>query len=376
MDSADSPPLLRPLPRRPFQNRGNSSNASSEAATSHPPTPRLPNSTEEDPKNGDISRTRSIINLTSSTLFGIYAPSSFQESSAPATPWGTGAETPIRNGSMDGFPSPRGGPRGSELEARLLGNQGLEKRAGSPSSGHAPKSLPWTLLLGAMRVSVLFGFGLAFGAIIAHLHDNRHLAPVQVEGLNRESWRYLAFWGICGVVLGNLLPWVDVVWGTAECEASSIKPRGLNGVEWNDVVRSVGAFVGIAFAIRKLPWSSPLQLSLTLALANPFLWYLLDRTTAGFTLSTLIGLLGTSITLAINPALIPAPTDTYTSSNQTEPLAFNLQQARTLPEVQDALGGLFSYERVGVVIWMASVFFWSCICFGSIGRLLVRERRR
>jgi hypothetical protein len=80
------------------------------------------------------------------------------------------------------------------------------------------------------------------------------------------------------------------------------------------------------------------------------------------------------MTLAINPALIPAPTDTYTSSNHTVPLAFKLQQARSLPEVQDALEGLFSYERVGVVIWIASVFFWSCVCFGSIGRLLVRER--
>jgi hypothetical protein len=294
---------------------------------------------------------------------------------------------------VDGYPSSRGGPpRGSDLEARLL--RGAARvdtdlkpslRTGSPTSGgphQAPKSLASVILRSCIRVIMLFCFGLAYGGIIAHLHDNRNVAPIKVTGLNRASWRYLAFWGVAGVVMGSLLPWVDEIWGTedsttSESTSAETRPRGLNAVEWNDVVRSVGAFVGVAFAIRKLPWSSPLQLSLTLALANPFLWYLLDRTTAGFTLSTAVGLLGTSALLAINPALIPAPTDTYASpANYTAPFALrHIKQARSLPEMQDALGSLLSYERVGVATWIASVLFCSCVCFGNIGRLLVPEGR-
>jgi hypothetical protein len=417
-----SPPLLRPLPRRPFQLPSNSSNSSSVAAAdSHPPTPRVERSlgVDDTDTKSDISRTRSIINLTSSTLFGIYAPSSFDaQSSTPATPWGTGAETPSRKESVDGFPSSRGGPpRGSDLEARLLrGTARVDTdlkpslKTGSPVSGgphHAPKSLASVILRSSIRVVMLFCFGLAYGGIIAHLHDNRNVAPIKVTGLNRASWRYLAFWGVAGVVMGSLLPWVDKIWGSedgknSEGSSAETRPRGLNAVEWNDVVRSVGAFVGVAFAIvsalsvffvagtalkviqanndtsqRKLPWSSPLQLSLTLALANPFLWYLLDRTTAGFTLSTAVGILGTSALLAINPALIPAPTDTYASpANYTAPFALrHIQQARSIPEMQDALGSLLSYERVGVATWIASVLFCSCVCFGNIGRLLVPESR-
>jgi hypothetical protein len=263
MDSPEqsSPPLLRPRPLRPFQQRSNSSNSST-PADSHPPTPKVDRSLNvEDATDSksDISRTRSIINLTSSTLFGIYAPSSFDAQSSPATPWGTGAETPSRKESVDGFPSPRGGPpRGSELEARLLrGTGGQTKpsvRTGSPITGglhQAPKSLVSVIFRAVTRVVVLFCFGLAYGGIIAHLHDNRNVAPVKVTGLNRASWRYLAFWGVAGVVMGSLLPWVDEIWGRGKCAETSSenRPRGLNGVEWNDVVRSVGAFVGVAFAI-------------------------------------------------------------------------------------------------------------------------------
>jgi hypothetical protein len=282
MDSPEqaSPPLLRPLPRRPFQQqRSPSSNGSSIAAPeSQPPTPRQDNSlgVEDAESKGDISRSRSIINLTSSTLFGIYAPSSFDAQSLPQTPWGTGAETPSRKESVDGYPSPRGGPpRGSDLEARLLRgtaevNRDLKPsgRAGSPISGgahHAPKSLISVIFQECTRIIVLFCFGLAYGGIIAHLHDNRNVAPVKVTGLNRASWQYLAFWGVAGVVMGSLLPWVDDIWGRhdgkgSESAGTETRPRGLNAVEWNDVVRSVGAFVGVAFAIVSFSSSLPILL--------------------------------------------------------------------------------------------------------------------
>jgi len=375
-----SPPLLRPLPRRPFQQQHSasshtSSNADTTSQSSHPQWlgSDLPDSQGE---KDDISRSRSIINLTSSTLFGIYAPSSFNDASAPPTPWGTGAETPVRHDSLDDFANPRGEPRSSEIEARLLrekqGNNG-EERTTSPGGiqqHHAPKSAASIVLRGILRVVLLFCFGLAYGGLIAHLHDNRNVAPVRVEGLNRASWRYLAFWGIAGVGMGSLLPWVDArrqLGSSSQRTDRDARPAtGLNSVQWNDVVRSVGAFVGVAFAIRKLPWSSPLQLTLTLALVNPFLWYLVDRTPTGLTLSTLISTLGTATILTVNPALVPSPTDHFTPSS-----ASGNYTAATRNGGTGSGNGILSSESVGVATWIASVLFCACVCFGSIGRLLV-----
>jgi hypothetical protein len=74
------------------------------------------------------------------------------------------------------------------------------------------------------------------------------------------------FWGISGVALGSLLPWIDGLWdenfeNTSELSQSrrerssppeeddELDSSGLFGADWTPVVRSVGAFVGIAFAI-------------------------------------------------------------------------------------------------------------------------------
>ena len=131
-----------------------------------------------------------------------------------------------------------------------------------------------------------------------------------------------------GVVLGGLLPWVDVFWEEVLGSDIDVFPSSSNsssgssgvsnalqddpssssstkeqdpdeqwqpggsersglGADWNPVVRSVGAFVGIAFAIRRLPWQSTLQVSLTLALVNPVLW-LPDRSIEAW-LSAVVG---------------------------------------------------------------------------------------
>jgi len=124
---------------------------------------------------------------------------------------------------------------------------------------------------------------------------------------------------------------------------------------------------------RKLAWSSTLQLSLTLGLANPFLWYLLDRTSAGFTLSAAIGLVGTIILFFVNPSVIPVPTSSLIHGNATSTSvtgsAIGMAGITTLE-------ALLHSEGVGVAAWIASVLFCSCVCFGNIGRLLVRERLR
>jgi hypothetical protein len=271
MDSTQSsPPLLRPLPRRPFQLPSDSSTESSHPATPHNPGDALQPEDGGEKDKGEIERTRSILNLTSSTLFGIYAPSAFDSASQPQTPWGTGAETPLHRGSLDGYPSARGGFREGELDERLLRDSlrtsGLDRRGSAGLSPthtvgghHVPRSTASVVLDTALRVVILFVCGLAYGALVAHLHDDRHVAPVRMEGLDLERWRYLAFLGVASVVLGLVLPWVDGLGAEADSHIpvkstarSTISTSALNAVEWNDVVRTMGAFIGVAYAIVRI----------------------------------------------------------------------------------------------------------------------------
>jgi hypothetical protein len=72
--------------------------------------------------------------------------------------------------------------------------------------------------------------------------------------VDRRSQTYLASWGLFGVALGSLLPYVDLVWD-AQKKGSQVEENETEthdspiSEQINDVVRSVAAFVGIAFAI-------------------------------------------------------------------------------------------------------------------------------
>lgn len=68
------------------------------------------------------------------------------------------------------------------------------------------------------------------------------------------------FWGISGVLMGSALPWVDDLYSEyfpGDEGKNVVDPGGEEGegedeglaARWTPVVRSVGAFVGIAFAI-------------------------------------------------------------------------------------------------------------------------------
>jgi hypothetical protein len=367
----DSIPTLRPRPRRPFEL--STSGPPSPSATPPTDSPSFPSqlsaALSSKDGNGTPSRTRSILNLTSSTLFGIYGEE-------PSTPWGAGAETPIeaKEISLD-IPDTvmANGPNGMKRRRRstALAQRHVPLRAKRGLKGY------WLPLIG--RVTALFGVGMLYGMLVSHLHDRQDIAPVKVEGIDRTAWPYYVFWGLAGVLLGEALPQLDAMWDGDEDEdieereedvrrrnAGSSRKQGM--VAWNDVVRSVGAFVGIAFAIRKLPWQSTLQLSLTLALANPAIWFLVDRSPPGFILSALVSLGGTGMLLGVNPALIPSPS----------PRPVLHERARNATALlngsEELVLGLFTQESVGMATWIASVLFVSCVCFGNIGRKLAPRR--
>ena len=119
---------------------------------------------------------------------------------------------------------------------------------------------------------------------------------------------------------------------------------------------------------RRLPWQSTSQVSLTLALVNPVLWYLVDRSKPGFLLSMLVGLAGTAIALGVNPEIVPSPAAPSPRAGATN-----------VSYVSGGYDGLISNESIGVGIWIASVLFCSSVCFGNIGRRLAcapTSRRR
>lgn len=235
------PQIIRPKPRRPFAQ-----------TPQQPPSPLLSPSAPDDTP----SRTHSILNLTSSTLLGIYSPTGYQSDREElSTPWGTGAETPSIS-----FSSPISPVSPSSSKQ-------IYRRKSVAPPPPAPSTTSMIFSFGSRSV-LLFGMGMLYGLLVRHLHDDRQLAPFQVEGIikPRNDWRYLVFWGVSGVALGSLLPWVDGLWEenseasttglergerstSPDSEEVELDSSGLFGADWTPVIRSVGAFVGIAFAI-------------------------------------------------------------------------------------------------------------------------------
>jgi hypothetical protein len=282
--STQQPRIYRPIPRRNFSTQTDVSDSPAHAFV--PSTPPLVAETQNRPSDflaqlnarllgaynaglnlnddGDAEgapppRNKSLMNLTKSTLFGIYNDdeSTPVEQSVPETPWGTGAETPGRRASgANRWDSGTDSPAlGLTMQPRRKNNARAPR---SPSSRHAPRPQRkgvWKYTVSLVKLAALFLFGVTYGVIVSHLHDTRELAAVRVEGVDRGSWIYLASWGLAGLVLGSCLPYVELTWGgqaasgREEDGAPEHETETSFSEQWTDIVRSVGAFLAIAFAI-------------------------------------------------------------------------------------------------------------------------------
>ncbi|RLV94108.1 Protein NSG2 [Spathaspora sp. JA1] len=106
---------------------------------------------------------------------------------------------------------------------------------------------------------------------------------------------------------------------------------------FNDLIRSCITFLGISYAIRKIEWSSFLQVSIVWSLLNPGLWLLLDGTPSGF-LASLVGSLGACGVIYLE--------------NYTFLIMY----------------GANSEDTIALWLWIGSFFFSGIIIFGKLGR--------
>ncbi|POS87357.1 hypothetical protein EPUL_000836, partial [Erysiphe pulchra] len=281
MDELSSSKVFRPIPRRLDSNQ--------------PLSPLLTSGL----LNESPSRTQSALNLTSSTLKGIFSPAVYETEQEPvSTPVGTFISNSCKNSSILSVPT----------KLRSIARPPKKKRV-----------IDLTI-----RAVLLFVTGMCYGFLIQNLQDKPQLFLYKVENHTQKkiSQIYLFIWGISGVAIGSLLPRVDASFSLdnslirnspkrSKCitnENSKMEENSILRQGWTPVIRSVGAFVGIAFALRKLPWSSTFQASLALSLVNPVLWYLIDRSKSGFLLSSAIGTSGTALLLILKSKMTAYPT--------------------------------------------------------------------
>lgn len=387
--SEDGPPLFRPVPRRPFavprmeptpppsdrENdddyfyNPNSSLTAAQLLSAGFPSLSPPHAATP------ISRGQSLMDLTGSTLAGIYSQADeetpYEEPEEPA--WRPQA-APVERPSVDDVADEL-----ARAREQFKRRRSTVSNAGSVGAYSSRPS--WSsATLGA---GLLFALGVGYGVLLARLQDGPKWMSL-TEGIVLQSgWNipYLAFWGVSGVALGALLPWFDRVWedtfgedssSAVETEQDAPLEEQSSSTDWALVMRAIGAFVGIVFAIRKLAWSSTLQVSVTLALVNPLLWWIIDRSAAGLIMSGAVGFTGSAVLLGVNPQMMPAPSSLLLHMHAAAAGGGNRTAVAGGYVAPDDLSSL-THEAHGTLetgVWMLSVLFCSCVCFGNIGRRL------
>lgn len=226
----------------------------------------------QDEDGGPPSRTRSILNLTSSTLLGIYSDKGYYtgDRDEAGNLYGSGIYTPVDSSRMSVVDVDE-----DESEAEALAKRSKERRESLTSSGrnsgnkvdgrpvlrrrHGRFSLARVLL----RIVALGPVGAAYGALVARLKANSAgtLLPVSTAQFDHglDDAVYLCIWAAVAIAVGTLFPWLDEIWAGEDATAvegdgkSSSKGKGSWAPVWNDTVRAIGVCIGVAFAIVSSP---------------------------------------------------------------------------------------------------------------------------
>lgn len=269
---SDEPPkIYQPIPRRPFE-LGPPGSTTPEATSpslsattlydddeySNPTSSTFLDPTSFQLLGESISRDQSYQALTSSTLSGIYSP---VMDGYPTSP----TEEIIEDDLI--APRVRRGTMDDEIYKLVRGRQNslLTRRRPSALSARSGQGVqPASSLSLGFRTGLLFALGMGYGALLSRLSTEQKWASFPVEGIMKPSYsgKYLAAWGICGVFLGSLLPWFDGKWEEMVEKGDVIEEEDEEdedevivdddegpGTDWALVIRGIGAFAGIVFAI-------------------------------------------------------------------------------------------------------------------------------
>ncbi|KAK9240411.1 insulin-induced protein-domain-containing protein [Lipomyces kononenkoae] len=303
---------------------------------------------EDNDSEGAPHKSQSIVSLTSSALAGIFGSTLIDPSRAP-TPDLLNVSTAPSSANLygDGLARLRRneavGPShvSSRSKASNLKQSARWQSATSESMSDRPLTSSASGRLSMLvKISLLFSFGVAYGHLVTQLQDNHYVTQTT---LNIDpTGNFALTWGVLGVFLGALLPFVDSI-SPAILGPKKSSSTGSSMFAWNPIVRAVGIFIGVSYGIRRLPWTSTLQGAVVLAFLNPILWFALDTSANGFILSSLTAILGTGVFAWAYPSHFP-----------------------------DSTG--WTEDYISVATWIASIFFCSSICFGTIGRKLLGKK--
>lgn len=252
--SDHSPEIRRPIPRRPFEIGALTASYEDSPPASPPPirydsTHNTGNHLDPNAFNPPLnsqSRAASYRALTSSTLSGIYSPA-ISGYPSDGTVDDDGSATPV--------------PQISDASIYKLVRErsSLHRRRSSGVSGRSGQGdVSVSPLYIGLRTGVLFLLGMGYGALLSRLSsEQQRWKSFSVEDIIRSGYdgKFLAAWGVCGVLLGSLLPWIDEKWenvverGDGDEFEDAIQDDDTSGTDWALVVRGIGAFAGIIFAI-------------------------------------------------------------------------------------------------------------------------------
>ena len=174
-----------------------------------------------------------------------------------------------------------------------------------------------------MRAVVLFVQGVIYGWVHAQL------VPTVVRRMPVADldWQLLCISGLWAVILGISLPLTD-----RALPPSTARAKAIARSDWLPIVRALGAFLGMTYAVSKLDIATVFW-----CIASPFLWLVLDGSRNGLVCAVAAAVLG--------------------------PLSLVFLGSVS----SDVVNGTEGWH---MVLWMAASYFSSSIFFGNLGRRL------
>lgn len=300
--------------------------SSNQTKSKHSPSiPSPPSSTSIKPQN-DLS-SKSYANLTKSALAGVFGSQSSLSELTGDISAASGAEVyDLTSKPSTTIQRPKSKNDKSDI---------VNHHPSLPSLSSDRSVVRLSIAALAPRIIALFAIGVVYGEFTRNLRDNHSVHSDTLNVVISQNAAYFsAAWGAQGILLGFLLPFVDWI------IPSSGVDFGKGGTDWSSIIRAIAAFLGIAYGVRKLPWESSMQAAALWGLVNPFLWYILDATRNGFILSSLVAIVGSTVFALLFPSHLP-------------------------------IAKFDSPEYISVIVWIASAYFISSICFGNIGRRML-----